>query len=57
LHHQSVRSRADVESVAELAEAGLSKSAIARVTGVPRSTVRDWLSGGYRTAPMRRRCS
>jgi hypothetical protein len=45
LHHQGVRSRADVENVAELAESGLSKRAIARVTGVPPSTVRDRLSG------------
>ena len=35
----------DVTAVLELGASGLSASAIARQTGVPRGTVRDWLSG------------
>jgi Homeodomain-like domain-containing protein len=40
-----VRSPAEVENVLELARGGLSQSAIARVTGISRTTVRDWLAG------------
>jgi hypothetical protein len=37
-----MRSQADYLSVAELLSRGLSDCAVARATGVPRSTVRDW---------------
>jgi hypothetical protein len=39
-----MRSRREVDYVLELAGRGLGASAIARRTGIPRSTVRDWLS-------------
>ena len=38
-------SNAAVEGIVAMAEAGLGASAISRRTGVPRSTVRDWLGG------------
>jgi hypothetical protein len=47
-----VHSRAEVANVLELDDAGLSRSAIARAAGIPRSTVRDWLAG--RTPGARR---
>jgi len=34
-----------------LAAKGLNQSDIARTTGIPRSTIRDWLSRGGRTTP------
>lgn len=37
--------RADVERVLKLSERGLSPFAIARQTGLPRSTLRDWVEG------------
>lgn len=40
-----VHAPADVEAVLGLARRGLSHSAIARTTGIPRTTVRDWLAG------------
>lgn len=40
-----MRTTEEVESVVALAGAGLNQSAIARATGVPRATVRDWLAG------------
>jgi hypothetical protein len=40
-----MRTRAEIDRVVDLAGSGLNKSAIARATGIPRSTVRDWLSG------------
>jgi transcriptional regulator with XRE-family HTH domain len=40
-----MRSREEVEQVLTLAAEGLTKSAIARATGVSRATVRDWLAG------------
>jgi Homeodomain-like domain len=40
-----VRNREEVEEVLELVRAGLSQSAIARLTGIPRTTIRDWLAG------------
>jgi hypothetical protein len=40
-----MRSRAEVDAVRELAAQGLNHCAIARATGVPRSTLRGWLAG------------
>jgi len=40
-----VRSEAEVEEVQALAASGLNHCQIARRTAIPRSTVRDWLSG------------
>jgi len=40
-----MRRAEDVTAVLKLGAAGLSASVIARQTGVPRGTVRDWLSG------------
>jgi hypothetical protein len=45
-----MRSRAEVEEVLALATRGMSPSVIADVTGIARSTVRDWLAG---RAPVR----
>lgn len=39
------RSPSEVAQVLELVEAGHSALAVARVTGIPRSTVRDWIEG------------
>lgn len=50
-----MRTRIDIDSVLELGRSGLGASAIARATGVPRSTVRDWLDGripGATTQPV-----
>jgi hypothetical protein len=49
--------RPDVERtiVAHLATGDLNASRIARMTGIPRSTVRDWLSGPRRKRAERRR--
>ena len=41
-----MRSREEIAAVLELVEAGLNDCAIARRTGVPRSTVRTWRAGG-----------
>jgi hypothetical protein len=41
----SMRSQPEVDRVLRLALAGLGSSAIARRTGIPRETVRDWLHG------------
>ena len=35
-----------LKEVLDLAASGMSQTAIARATGIPRSTVRDWLAGG-----------
>jgi hypothetical protein len=40
-----MRSHEDVREVLELIERGLNNCEIARQTGVPRTTVRDWRSG------------
>src|SRR3954468_24024152 len=40
-----VRTEAEVARVRRLDRLGYDKSAIARLTGIPRSTVRMWLSG------------
>lgn len=48
-----VRSADDREMVARLVAQGLNRCAIARVTGIPRSTVRNWLNG--RTPPLNQR--
>jgi hypothetical protein len=40
-----VRSAEDVERVLDLARAGRNQSEIARLTGISRTTVRDWLAG------------
>jgi hypothetical protein len=40
-----VRTAAEVDRVLELAEAGHSQRTIARLTGVSRTTVRDWVGG------------
>jgi hypothetical protein len=45
-----MRSLIEVESVLTLASEGLNQSEIARRTGIPRATVRDWVHGG---APQR----
>jgi hypothetical protein len=46
-----MRSRQEVDHVLELAREGLGASAIARSTGIPRSTVRDWLAERVPRAP------
>jgi hypothetical protein len=43
--HRFVRSVGEVERVLALAGTGLNQCAIARATGIPRGTVRDWLGG------------
>jgi hypothetical protein len=52
-----VRSAAEIQEVRRLKAAGYSHAAIARTTGIPRSTVRDWLNGSRYTpvgrAPFR----
>jgi hypothetical protein len=40
-----MRSRDEVDQVLDLAAKGLGSKAIARVTGIPRSTARNWLAG------------
>jgi hypothetical protein len=40
-----MRSEEEVRRVGDLAQRGLGSSEIARVTGIPRATVRDWLAG------------
>ncbi len=40
-----VRHRDEIAQVLRLSEAGLGASAVARQTGIPRSTVRTWVSG------------
>jgi hypothetical protein len=40
-----MRTEREVQTVLELAAAGINKSAIARETRIPRATVRDWLAG------------
>jgi transcriptional regulator with XRE-family HTH domain len=40
-----MRSRAEVDLVVALAKAGANQSEIARLTGISRTTVRDWLAG------------
>ena len=40
------RTAEDVGKVVELAAAGLSPYAIARITGIPRETIRHWIAGG-----------
>jgi hypothetical protein len=46
-----MRSSAEVERVLELAASGMPRSAIAKTTGIARSTVRDWVAG---RTPQRR---
>jgi hypothetical protein len=46
-----VRSAEDVERVLDLARAGRNQSEIARLTGISRTTVRDWMAGRL---PVRR---
>jgi hypothetical protein len=41
----NVRSQDQVDRVAELVASGLNDCAIARITGIPRTTVRDWRLG------------
>jgi hypothetical protein len=54
-----VRSRAEVASVLELVRAGRNDGEIARETGIPRRTIRDWRGGRIpdfdrvRTGPSR----
>lgn len=43
--HVFVRTEAEVNAVLALAAEGHASAAIARVTGIPRSTVRDWRAG------------
>jgi hypothetical protein len=43
--HVFVRTQAEVNAVLALAAEGHASAAIARVTGIPRSTVRDWRAG------------
>ena len=40
-----MRTRRELEQVLGLAERGLGASTIARATGIPRGTIRDWLAG------------
>jgi hypothetical protein len=47
-----MRSEEEVTRVGELAQRGLGSAEIARVTGIPRATVRDWLAG---KVPARKR--
>jgi Homeodomain-like domain len=49
-----MRSREQVEKVLALAAAGHGPSAIARTTGIPRPTVRDWLRGRVPLRPPER---
>jgi hypothetical protein len=46
-----VRSRAERDKVHELVASGLNDCQIARVTGIPRGTVRDWRHGKVPRAP------
>jgi Homeodomain-like domain len=56
-----MRSVVEIRAVLWLVAAGLNDGQIARVTGVPRSTVRDWRSGrnraSHRTRPASKSCS
>jgi len=47
-----MRSAEQVERVRRLAAAVLNQSAIARTTGIPRSTLRYWLGNGRRRSSM-----
>src|SRR5437588_11938807 len=40
------RSVADIERVADLISAGISQAEAARLTGIPRGTLRDWIKVG-----------
>jgi hypothetical protein len=44
-HDETVRTPEEVDLVLELARAGHSHNAIARLTGIPRTTIRNWLGG------------
>lgn len=46
------RPRSDYEAAARLLDAGLSQAEAARRTGIPRSTIRDWLRKGPAAVPM-----
>jgi hypothetical protein len=50
------RSRADFDLVHALAATGQTVGAIVRETGVPRSTVRDWLTGGRKAGAQSTAC-
>jgi hypothetical protein len=52
-----VRSQAERDEVRELVAAGLNDCQIARVTGLPRSTVRDWRQGKMRRKRARTMCA
>jgi hypothetical protein len=49
--HRGVRRKAQVAQIRGLAESSLGAAAIARRTGNPRTTVRDWLARGEYCAP------
>jgi hypothetical protein len=49
-----MRTKEELELVERLHRAGLNKSQIARHTGIPRGTVRDWLSGRAPRSPLSR---
>src|SRR5918992_348967 len=49
--HVFVRTETEVNAVLALAAEGHASAAIARVTGIPRSTVRDWRAGAQRPCP------
>ena len=46
----------EVHRVQRLAQEGLNRSEIARLTGIPRGTVRNWLDGAVPRAAARARC-
>lgn len=53
-HPPHSRSRDEVRLVESLAEEGFGPPEISRATGIPRSTIRYWLAGGYGRRARRR---
>jgi hypothetical protein len=56
-HAFDMRTMAEVESALMLAASGLNDSEIARQSGIPRSTIRDWRRGEWRHRTTPRRMS
>ena len=53
-HHRAKYTDHEIEEILNLVDSGLSCYAVAKLLGIPRSTVRDWVSGRLRAhVPVR----